>query len=67
MSVEMTDEEMREAIDNQEWPCDRQADIYAAIADGYDAVAYVDCDEFGQEHDCLRILTAEAFAAVVAE
>lgn len=68
MSVEMTDEEMREAIDNQDWPCDTQKGIEAAIAAGYDAVAYTDCDERGQAHGCLRILTAEAFAkSVVAE
>jgi hypothetical protein len=64
-TVEMTAEEMRAAIDDQEWPCDRAADIAATIAEGYDAVAYTDCDEHGQEHDCLRILTAAAFAAAV--
>ena len=63
--VEITAEEMREAIDNQEWPCDRQADINARIAEGYDAVSYVDCDERGQEHDCLRILTESAYRAAV--
>ena len=65
-TVEMTADELRAAIDDQEWPCDRTADIAAAIAEGYDAVAYVDCDEHGTTHDCLRILTADAFAAAVA-
>ena len=65
MTVEMTEEEFRDAIDNQEWPCDRQADIDAAIAAGYDAVAYTDCDECGQSHGCVRILTADAFAKSV--
>lgn len=65
MTVEMTAEEMREAIDDQEWPCDRQSDIDAAIAVGYDAVAYTDCDECGQEHDCIRILTQAAYDAAV--
>ena len=65
MRVAMTDEEFREAVDSQEWPCDRQRDIDAAIAAGYDAVAYTDCDERGQSHDCIRILTAEAFALAV--
>lgn len=65
LTVEMTSEEFREAIDNQEWPCDRQRDIDARIAEGYTAVAYTDCDENGQAHDCIRILTAEAFAAAV--
>jgi hypothetical protein len=64
-TVEMTEDELRAAIDDQEWPCDRQADIDAAIADGYDAVAYVDCDECGQRHDCIRILTEDAFARCV--
>lgn len=64
-TVEMTEEEFRDAIDSQEWPCDRQADIDAAIADGYDAVAYTDCDERGQVHGCIRILTAGAFARAV--
>jgi hypothetical protein len=65
MSVEMTDDELRDAIDDQEWPCDRQSDIDAAIEAGYDAVAYTDCDERGQSHGCLRILTADAFARSV--
>ena len=64
-TVEMTAEEMREAIDEQEWPCDRKADITAAIAAGYDAVAYTDCDEHGQTHDCIRILTQAAYDAAV--
>jgi len=63
-SIEMTEEQLREAIDDQEWPCDRDADIAATIAEGYDAVAYEDCDERGQTHDCLRLLTVEAFDAV---
>lgn len=65
MAVKMTDEEMRAAIDEQRWPCDCQSDIDSAIAAGYDAVAYTDCDERGYAHDCLRILTAEAFARAV--
>lgn len=65
LTVEMTREEFREAIDNQEWPCDRAADIAKRIAEGYTAVAYTDCDENGQAHDCIRILTAEAFSAAV--
>ena len=65
MAVEMTDDELREAIDDQEWPCDRDDDIAAAIADGYDAVAYVDVDERGAVHDCIRILTREAFLSAV--
>lgn len=64
-TVEMTDEELREAIDDQEWPCDRESDRQAAIAAGYDAVEYQDVDERGQMHDCLRILTAEAFEVSV--
>ena len=64
-TVEMTEEELRESIDDQEWPCDRAKDIAATIAAGYDAVAYQDCDERGQMHDCLRILTPEAWAAAV--
>ena len=63
--IEMDDAEMREAIDNQEWPCDRDSDIAARIAEGYTAVAYVDCDERGQQHDCLRVLTVDAFADAV--
>lgn len=65
LSIEMDDEQLRDAIDNQEWPCDRQADIDARIAEGYTAVSYSDVDECGQTHDCLRILTADAFAAAV--
>lgn len=61
LTVEMTRDELREAIDNQEWPCDRAADIEKRIAEGYTAVAYTDCDENGQEHSCIRILTQEAF------
>jgi hypothetical protein len=63
--VEMAADELRSAIDNQEWPCDRNSDIAARIAEGYTAVRYVDCDERGQSHDCIRVLTAEAFAAAV--
>jgi hypothetical protein len=65
LSIEMTAEELRQAIDDQEWPCDRQRDIDKRIAEGYTAVQYTDCDERGQSHDCIRILTAEAFAAAV--
>ena len=65
MTVEMDADELRDAIDNQEWPCDRNSEIESAIAAGYDAVEYTDCDERGQTHDCLRILTAAAFAAAV--
>lgn len=64
-TIEMTDEELRDAIDDQEWPCDRESDRQATIAAGYDAVEYQDVDERGQMHDCLRILTAEAFEAAV--
>ena len=64
-TVEMTDEELREAMDDQEWPCDREFEREATIAAGYDAVEYQDVDERGQVHDCLRILTAEAFEASV--
>ena len=63
-TIEMTEEQLRLAIDDQEWPCDRAKDIAATIAEGYDAVAYQDCDQDGQTHDCLRLLTAEAFDAV---
>jgi len=65
LHVEMTDEEMRNAIDDQEWPCDRQSDRDAAVAQGYDAVSYSDCDERGATHDCLRILSIEAFSRSV--
>jgi hypothetical protein len=44
LRVEMSDVELRDAIDNQEWPCDRQRDIDAAVAAGHTAVAYTDCD-----------------------
>lgn len=64
-SIEMTDEEFRDAIDSQEWPCDRKSDIAATISAGYDAVTYTDCDERGQSHDCIRILTEDAFSAAV--
>ncbi len=64
-TIEMSEEELRDAIDNQEWPCDRQSEIDTHIAAGYDAVRYSDVDECGQSHDCLRILTAAAFAAAV--
>ena len=62
LTVEMTREEFRKTIDNQEWPCDRAADIAKRITEGYTAVAYTDCDENGTSHDCIRILTADAFA-----
>ncbi len=64
--IAMTDDEMQDAIDNQEWPCDRQRDIDAAIAAGHDAVSFRDCDERGQAHDCIRILTQAAWDAAVA-
>ena len=60
-TIEMTDAEMRTAIDDQEWPCDRAKDIAATIAEGYDAVRYLDCDENGRTHSCLRILTSVVF------
>lgn len=59
--VEMTDAELREAIDSQEWPCDRDSEIESAIASGHDAVSYRDVDEDGTMHDCIRILTADAW------
>ena len=65
LRIEMSDVELRDAIGNQEWPCDRQRDIDAAIAAGHTAVAYTDCDENGRQHNCLRILTSDAFAAAV--
>ena len=64
-TITMTDEEMQQAIDDQEWPCDRQKDIDAAIAAGYDAVKFADCDERGHAHDCIRILTQAAWDAAV--
>lgn len=65
--IEMTAEEMRNAIDNQSWPCDKKKEIVATIAEGYDAVSYLDCDASGRVHDCIRILTASAFAAAVCQ
>ena len=65
LRIEMSDVELRDAIDNQEWPCDRQRDIDAAVAAGHTAVAYTDCDENGRQHNCLRILTSDAFADAV--
>ena len=64
-TIVMTEEELQIAVDEQEWPCDRQRDIDAAIAAGYDAVAFSDCDERGQTHDCIRILTQAAWDAAV--
>ena len=64
-TITMTDDELEQAIDNQEWPCDRQRDIDAAIAAGYDAVQFADCDERGQTHGCVRILTQAAWNAAV--
>lgn len=64
LRVDMTDDELREAIDSQEWPCDTYDEIDAAIDAGYDAVAYTDVDERGRLHDCLRILTEDAFSAI---
>lgn len=65
LTVTMTDDEMQQAIDDQEWPCDRQRDIDAAIAAGYNAVQFRDCDERGQTHNCIRILTQAAWDAAV--
>ena len=65
LRIEMSDVELRDAIDNQEWPCNRQRDIDTAVAAGHTAVAYTDCDENGRQHNCLRILTSDAFAAAV--
>jgi hypothetical protein len=62
--IEMTDEELREAIDDQEWPCDRASDVERYIADGYDAVEYLDVDQYGDTHDCIRILTQRGWEAV---
>lgn len=64
-TIAMTEDELQQAIDDQEWPCDRQRDIDAAIAAGYDAVKFADCDERGQMHDCIRILTQAAWDAAV--
>ena len=64
-TIDMTAAELRDAIDAQEWPCDRQRDIDAAIAAGFNAVAYTDCDAAGQTHDCLRLLTSAGFDAAV--
>lgn len=64
-AITMTGDELQQAIDNQEWPCDRQRDIDAAIAAGHDAVQFTDCDERGQTHDCIRILTQAAWDAAV--
>ena len=65
--IEMTTEEMRIAIDSQKWPCDTRKEITSTIADGYDAVSYLDCDAAGQMHDCIRVLTSDAFANCVAK
>lgn len=67
LDVEMDEAELRYAIDNQEWPCDQQADIDKHIAEGYTAVRYIDVDENGQMHDCIRILTRQAYLLSVKE
>lgn len=64
-SFEFSDEELRERIDEQEWPCDRQSEIDSLVEQGYDAVAYTDVDADGCEHDCIRILTQAAWDAAV--
>jgi len=65
LKISMTREELREAIDDNEWPCDRDADIARYVADGYDAVEYMDVDQYGGMHTCLRILTAAAWQSAV--
>lgn len=65
LEIELSSEQIRECWDDNEWPCDRQKDVEQRIAEGYGAVRYSDADESGCEHDCIRILTADAFAKAV--
>ena len=54
----------REDIDANNWPGDTAASAAAIVANGYDAVEYVDMDCDGNTHPTLRLLTPAAVAAV---
>ena len=54
----------REDIDANNWPGDTAASIAALVAQGYDAVTYLDMDGDGHAHPTLRLLTPAAVAAV---
>lgn len=54
----------REDMDENNWPGDTVASIAALVAQGYDAVTYLDMDESGRTHPTLRLLTPAAVAAL---
>ena len=58
-------DELRQRIDDQEWPADRQAERLAMIADGIDAIEFDDVDDSGDLHHTLRLLSDRAIAACV--
>ena len=43
---------------------DSAADLAALVADGVDALIYEDEDEHGRQHDCIRLISARALAAI---
>jgi hypothetical protein len=61
--IELSDDDVRECLDENEWPCDRQSQIDTLIKQGVDAITYRDADESGDTHNCLRLLSAKALTA----
>jgi hypothetical protein len=56
-------DELRQRIDDQEWPADRDAERLAMIAAGIDAIEYDDVDASGDLHHTIRLLSDRAIAA----
>ena len=58
-------EELRQRIDDQEWPADRDDERLAMIVEGIDAIEYDDVDQDGDLHHTLRLLSYRAISACV--
>lgn len=62
VEIEFSDEELRERIDEQEWPGDRESEI-AKLAETADIIIFRDVDASGRDHVTYRIITEAAIAA----
>lgn len=59
----LSHEELRQMYDDNEYPCDRDADREAMVSAGIDAIVFDDSDPHGQDHMTLRLLSPAAVAA----
>lgn len=54
----------QDMIDAQDFPADTDAEVAALLAEGVDAIRYIDMDPNGGTHQTVRLLSARALAAV---